>query len=162
MSFAFLTNSNWESRGTSPPCESRAEPLSPSADGETLQKKKSAKGVWGKTRVFPHKQHVVFVEHDLRNSPVDCFGSIMRLLKRAPKNRAVPLKVHDVLINQSVQVSAWMTRQKQSTGLFLRKGTFVFNMLLVGENSCFPPHPFSALLRLAVLTHGVTARQRAE
>ena len=36
------------------------------------------------------------------------------------------------------------------------------NMSLVGENSCFPPHPFSALLRLAVLTHGVTARQRAE
>ena len=23
---------------------------------------KSAKGVWGKTRVFPHKQHIVFVE----------------------------------------------------------------------------------------------------
>ena len=28
-----------------------------------------------------------------------------------------------------------MLFQKQSTGLFLRKGTFVFNMLLVGENS---------------------------
>ena len=37
-----------------------------------------------------------------------------------------------------------MLYQKQSTGLFLRKGTFVVNMLLVGENSCFPPHPFSA------------------
>ena len=36
---------------------------------------KSAKGVWGKTRVFPHKQHVVFIEPFLRNSPVDCFGS---------------------------------------------------------------------------------------
>ena len=35
---------------------------------------KSAKGVWGKTRVFPHKQHIVFVEPVLRNSPVDCFG----------------------------------------------------------------------------------------
>ena len=35
---------------------------------------KSAKGVWGKTRVFPHKQHVVFIEPFLRNSPVDCFG----------------------------------------------------------------------------------------
>ena len=23
---------------------------------------KSAKGVWGKTRVFPHKQHIVFVD----------------------------------------------------------------------------------------------------
>ena len=37
-----------------------------------------------------------------------------------------------------------------------------FYMLLVGENSCFPPHPFSAFLHLAVLTHGVTARRRAE
>jgi hypothetical protein len=36
----------------------------------------------------------------LRNSPVDCFGSIVRLLKRASKNRAVPLNVHDVFINQ--------------------------------------------------------------
>ena len=66
---------NRESRGTRPPCESRAEPSSPS--GETLRTKcgysvrstatlragaqlnvKSAKGVWGKTRVFPHKQHI--------------------------------------------------------------------------------------------------------
>ena len=47
---------------------------------------KSAKGVWvGETnevclrnvRVFPHKQHIVFVEPGLRNSPVDCFGSIL-------------------------------------------------------------------------------------
>ena len=38
---------------------------------------KSAKGVWGKTRVFPHKQHIVFVEPVLRNSPVDCFGSTL-------------------------------------------------------------------------------------
>ena len=58
-----------------------------------------------------------------------------------------------------------MLFQKQSTGLFLRKGTFVFNMLLVGENSCFPPHPFSAFWtfdcaparRVAVLSHGVSA-----
>ena len=79
---------NRESRGTRPPCESRAEPSSPS--GETLRTEcgysarrravktfKSAKGVWGKTRVFPHKQHIVFVEPFLRNSPVDCFGSIL-------------------------------------------------------------------------------------
>ena len=38
---------------------------------------KSAKGVWGKTRVFPHKQHVVFIKPFLRNSPVDCFGTIL-------------------------------------------------------------------------------------
>ena len=56
---------NRESRGTRPPCESRAAPSSPS--GETLRtecgysarrravkRPKSAKGVWGKTRVFPH------------------------------------------------------------------------------------------------------------
>ena len=40
---------------------------------------KSAKGVWGKTRVFPHKQHLVFVEPFLRNSPVDCFGSTLHI-----------------------------------------------------------------------------------
>ena len=40
---------------------------------------KSAKGVWGKTRVFPHKQHIVFVEPVLRNSPVDCFGSTLHI-----------------------------------------------------------------------------------
>ena len=33
---------------------------------------------------------------------------------------------------------------KQSTGLFRRIVTTRFYMLLVGENSCFPPHPFSA------------------
>ena len=79
---------NRESRGTRPPCESRAAPSSPL--GETLRTKcgysarrravktfKSAKGVWGKTRVFPHKQHIVFVEPVLRNSPVDCFGSTL-------------------------------------------------------------------------------------
>ena len=70
--------SNRESRGTRPPCESRAAPSSPS--GETLRtecgysarrravkRPKSAKGVWvGETngvclrnvRVFPHKQHI--------------------------------------------------------------------------------------------------------
>ena len=60
---------NRESRGTRPPCESRAAPSSPS--GATLRtecgysarlravkRQKSAKGVWGKTRVFPHKQHI--------------------------------------------------------------------------------------------------------
>ena len=69
---------NRESRGTRPPCESRAAPSSPL--GETLRTKcgysvrrravktfKSAKGVWvGETnevclrnvRVFPHKQHI--------------------------------------------------------------------------------------------------------
>ena len=60
---------------------------------------------------------------------------------------------------------------KQSTGLFRRICTTRFYMLLVGENSyvsqtnfvCLPdPHPFSAFWRLAVLPHGVTARQRAE
>ena len=33
---------------------------------------------------------------------------------------------------------------KQSAGLFRRIVTTRFYMLLVGENSCFPPHPFSA------------------
>ena len=45
--------------------------------GAQLKRPKSAKGVWGKTRVFPHKQHIVFVEPGLRNSPVDCFGSTL-------------------------------------------------------------------------------------
>ena len=36
---------------------------------------------------------------------------------------------------------------KQSTGLFRRIVTTRFYMLLVGENSCFPPRPFSAFLR---------------
>ena len=36
---------------------------------------------------------------------------------------------------------------KQSTGLFRRIVTTRFYMLLVGENSCFPPHPFSAFER---------------
>jgi len=30
-------------------------------------------------------------------------------------------------------------------------------MRQVGENSCFPPHPFSALLRLTALPRGVAA-----
>ena len=88
---------NRESRGTRPPCRSRAEPLSPSGEtsarsaatlraGVQSKRPKSAKGVWvGETnevclrnvRVFPHKQHIVFVEPILRNSPVDCFGSIL-------------------------------------------------------------------------------------
>ena len=90
---------NRESRGTRPPCESRAEPSSPS--GETLRTEcgysarrravktfKSAKGVWvGETngvclrnvRVFPHKQHIGFVEPVLRNSPVDCFGRTLHI-----------------------------------------------------------------------------------
>ena len=90
---------NRESRGTRPPCESRAAPSSPS--GETLRTEcgysarrravktfKSAKGVWvGETngvclrnvRVFPHKQHIGFVEPVLRNSPVDCFGRTLHI-----------------------------------------------------------------------------------
>ena len=43
---------------------------------------KSAKGVWGKTRVFPHKQLLNFIVPFFRNSPVDCFGSIGRRLFR--------------------------------------------------------------------------------
>ena len=35
---------------------------------------------------------------------------------------------------------------QQSTGLLRRKGATRFYMLIVGENSYFPPHPFSALL----------------
>ncbi len=76
---------NRESRGTRPPCESRAAPSSPSGEtlrtecgnsvrstatlraGAQLKRPKSAKGVWvGETnevclrnvRVFPHKQHI--------------------------------------------------------------------------------------------------------
>ena len=54
--------------------------------GAQSKRPKSAKGVWvGETngvclrnvRVFPHKQHIVFVEPILRNSPVDCFGSTL-------------------------------------------------------------------------------------
>ena len=49
---------------------------------------KSAKGVWvGETnevclrnvRVFPHKQHIVFIEPFLRNSPADCFGRTLHI-----------------------------------------------------------------------------------
>ena len=69
---------------------------------------------------------------------------------------------HVVSLTSQTVVNRLTARPKQSTGLFGRNGTSVFNMWLVGENSCFPPHPFSAFLRLAVLTHGVTARQRAE
>ena len=36
---------------------------------------------------------------------------------------------------------------KQSAGLFRRIVTTRFYMLLVGENSCFHPHPFSAFER---------------
>ena len=88
---------NRESRGTRPPCRSRAEPLSPPGEtsarsavtlraGAQSKRPKSAKGVWvGETngvclrnvRVFPHKQHVVFIKPFLRNSPVDCFGSTL-------------------------------------------------------------------------------------
>ena len=68
---------NRESRGTRPPCRSRAEPLSRSQTSKSphevrilraehgysarrraVKTFKSAKGVWGKTRVFPHKQHI--------------------------------------------------------------------------------------------------------
>ena len=53
-----------------------------------VKRPKSAKGVWvGETnevclrnvRVFPHKQHIVFVEPFLRNSPVDCFGRTLHI-----------------------------------------------------------------------------------
>ena len=47
--------------------------------GAQSKRPKSAKGVWGKTRVFPHKQHIVFVEPFLRNSPVDCFGRTLHI-----------------------------------------------------------------------------------
>ena len=57
-----------------------------SARRRAVKRPKRAKGVWvGETnevclrnvRVFPHKQHIVFVEPVLRNSPVDCFGSTL-------------------------------------------------------------------------------------
>ena len=68
-SVPLTATSNWESRGTRPPCESRAAPSSPSGEtsarsaatlraGAQSKRPKSAKGVWGKTRVFPHKQHI--------------------------------------------------------------------------------------------------------
>ena len=44
-----------------------------SARRRAVKRLKGAKGVWGKTRVFPHERHFVFVEPVLRNSPVDCF-----------------------------------------------------------------------------------------
>ena len=47
--------------------------------GAQSKRPKSAKGVWGKTRVFPHKQHIVFVEPVLRNSPVDCFERTLHI-----------------------------------------------------------------------------------
>lgn len=50
-----------------------------SAHRRAVKRPKSAKGVWGKTRVFPHKQHIVFVEPFLRNSPVDCFGRTLHI-----------------------------------------------------------------------------------
>ena len=75
---------NRESRGTRPPCESRAAPSSPS--GETSARStatlragaqlnvKSAKGVWGKTRVFPHKQHI----KSIRDCPPKQSGGLFR------------------------------------------------------------------------------------
>ena len=50
-----------------------------SARRRAVKRPKSAKGVWGKTRVFPHKQHIVFVEPGLRNSPADCFGRTLHI-----------------------------------------------------------------------------------
>ena len=56
--------------------------------GAQSKRPKSAKGVWvGETnevclrnvRVFPHKQHIVFVEPVLRNSPVDCFERTLHI-----------------------------------------------------------------------------------
>ena len=51
---------------------------------------------------------------------------------------------------------------KQSTGLFRRKGSTKTMCCLWGKTLVFPHTPFSAFLHLAVLTHGVTARRRAE
>ena len=62
-----------------------------SARRRAVKRPKGAKGVWGKTRVFPHMQHVVFVEPFLRNSPVDCFGSIRRRVFRRSRGRALTL-----------------------------------------------------------------------
>ena len=59
-----------------------------SARRRAVKRFKSAKGVWvGETnevclrnvRVFPHKQHIVFVEPVLRNSPADCFGRTVHI-----------------------------------------------------------------------------------
>ena len=51
---------------------------------------------------------------------------------------------------------------KQSTGLFRRIVTNRFYMLLVGENSCFPPHPFSAFERFDCAPARRVAALRAE
>ena len=100
MSFDFLTNYNlalhgnycvsnwfslpfaykrkWEREGKALTLRALARILRAehgySARRRAVKRPKRAKGVWGKTRVFPHKQHIVFVEPFLRNSPVDCFG----------------------------------------------------------------------------------------
>jgi len=47
--------------------------------GAQSKRSKALKGCGGKTRVFPHKQHIVFVEPVLRNSPVDCFGRTLHI-----------------------------------------------------------------------------------
>ena len=51
---------------------------------------------------------------------------------------------------------------KQSTGLFRKICTTRFYMLLVGENSCFPPHPFSAFERFDCAPARRVAALRAE
>ena len=86
---------NRESRGTRPPCESRAAPSSPS--GETSARsavtpcgarllcaparsqnvQKALKGCGGKQEFSPTSNISNLIVHILRNSPVDCFGSTL-------------------------------------------------------------------------------------
>ena len=86
---------NRESRGTRPPCRSRAEPLSPS--GETSARsadtpcgarllcaparsqnvQKALKGCGGKQEFSPTSNIYNLFVTILRNSPVDCFGSTL-------------------------------------------------------------------------------------
>ena len=93
-SVPLVATPNRESRGTRPPCRSRAAPLSPLGETSvrsTAKRQKGAKGVWGKTRGFPHKLVIVLPSPVLRNSSVDCFGSIRRRLFRRSRGRALTL-----------------------------------------------------------------------
>ena len=75
-------------------------PLGETSVRSTAKRQKSAKGVWvGETnevclrnvRVFPHKLVIVLPSPVLRNSSVDCFGSIRRRLFRRSRGRALTL-----------------------------------------------------------------------
>ena len=81
FSLPFAYKRKWEREGKALTLRALARILRAehgySAHRRAVKTFKSAKGVWGKTRVFPHKQHIVFVEPVLRNSPVDCFGSTL-------------------------------------------------------------------------------------